>query len=290
MQDFDGDGVLLVGHGTRSPAGRSELLGLGDLVAAANDVAVETGFLELADPPAGIALDRLVATGCRRIAVVPLMLNAAGHAKSDVPAVVLEGRSRHPRVSLSYARPLGTTHATVGVALRRIMEAGGAGRPLLLVARGTSEPEANADGARVARLLAEGAGAPLVVTGYSGLTWPLVPDALDQCRRLGAETVVVLPWYLCTGILVDRIRADATAFAAATGTPVIMAGHLGPDPSLVPLVWERAAEAVAGEVRMSCDICSYRAPFPGSETRVGQPLGVGHSHLAVDHRHGRAHP
>jgi hypothetical protein len=50
------------------------------------------------------------------------------------------------------------------------------------------------------------------------------------------------------------------------------------------LVWERAVEAVAGEVRMSCDVCSYRAPFPGRESRAGQALGVGHSHLAVEHR------
>jgi sirohydrochlorin cobaltochelatase len=287
---FSGDGVLLVGHGTRSSAGRAELLELGALVAAAGSVPVQTGFLELSDPPAGAALDGLVEAGCRRIAVVPLMLNAAGHAKSDVPAVVLEGRGRHPAVSLSYARPLGATHATVGLGLRRIVEAGGARQPLLLVARGTSEPEANADGARVARLLAEAAGAPFAVTGYSGLTWPLVPDALEQCRRLGAETIAVVAWYLCTGVLVERIISDAAAFAAASGIAVVYAGHLGPDPSLVPLVWERASEAVAGDVRMSCDVCSYRAPFPGHEERAGQPVGVGHSHLAVEHRHSHVHP
>jgi sirohydrochlorin ferrochelatase len=278
-------GILLVGHGSRSADGRAELLALADLVAAAADgTAVEAGFLELSEPPAGDALDRLVDRGAHKIAIVPLMLNAAGHAKSDVPAVVLEGRARHPGVHLTYARPLGVDHITLALAQRRLTEAGGLGLPLVVVARGTTEPEANADATRVARLLAESNRSPLVVTGFSGLTWPLVPEALRQCRQLGATRIVLLAWYLCTGVLIDRIKEDATQWSSETGIPVIDAGHLGPDPSLVSLVLDRAAEAFAGEARMTCDVCSYRAPFPGLEDRVGQAAGIGHSHLALEHR------
>jgi sirohydrochlorin cobaltochelatase len=282
------EGLLLVGHGSRSRAGRCEVLRLGELVAAgAGDTPVETGFLELSEPTAGAALDRLVTRGARSIAVVPLMLNAAGHAKSDVPAVVIEGRARHPGVSFHYGRALGIEHATLALARRRVAEVDGEGTPLLVVARGTSEPEANADAYRAARLLAEATRAPFVVTGFSGLTWPLVLDALEQCRLLGAQRIVVAAWYLCTGVLVDRIKADSASWAARTGISVSDAGHLGPDPSLVPLIQSRAAEAMAGAVTMSCDVCSYRAPFPGLELRVGQPVGVGHSHLALEHR---SHP
>jgi sirohydrochlorin ferrochelatase len=183
-----------------------------------------------------------------------------------------------------YARPLGIDHATVMLAEKRISDAGGAGAPLLVVARGTSEPEANADAYRVSRLLAECVGATFVLTAFSGLTWPDVPTALEQCRKLGADRLVVFAWYLSTGILVERMRAEAAEWAADTGIELIDAGHLGPDPALVPLVLERAAEAEAGAVRMSCDVCSYRAPFPGIEDRVGLALGVGHSHLAAEHR------
>jgi sirohydrochlorin cobaltochelatase len=280
-----GAGLLLVGHGSRSPAGRDEVLTLGRLVARTTGAPVETGFLELSDPPAGAALDRLIDRGAERIAVVPLMLNTGGHAKSDVPAVVLEGRDRHPGVRLAYGRALGIEHRTISLAVDRVAAAGAAGLPLLVVARGTSEPEANADAARASRLLAEACRSPFVVTGYSGLTWPLVPEALDQCRRLGADRLVLFAWYLSTGVLVQRMKDQAAAWSDETGIAVIDAGHLGPDPRLAPLVHARATEALAGEVRMSCDVCSYRAPFPGLEGRVGQPLGVGHSHLAVDHRH-----
>ncbi len=280
-----GTGVLLVGHGSRSAAGRAEILRLADLVAdRATGLVVEVGFLELSEPPAGDALDRLVDRGATQMSVIPLMLNAAGHSKSDVPAVLLEGRRRHPHVGLHYGRPLGPDHAALALARRRIVEAGGAGLPLALLARGTSDPDANADATKAGRLVAECVGSRLVLTGYSGVTWPAVPETLQQLARLGAERIVALAWFLCTGVLVERMRADFAAFSARTGIDVVDAGYLGPDESLVPLILERHAEALAGGIRMNCDTCAYRRPFPGLEDRVGQELGHGHSHLAAEHR------
>jgi sirohydrochlorin ferrochelatase len=243
------------------------------------------GFLELTDPPAGLALDRLVTRGAEHIVVVPLMLNTAGHTKSDVPAVVLDGRARHPCVELVYARPIGVDHAALAVAHTRISERAGDGVPLLVVARGTSEPEANADAYRVARLLAEFTRAPFVQPAFSGLTWPSVPDGLELCRVLGATSVVAFAWYLCTGLLVERMQAQYAAFTQRTGIRVQDAGYLGPDPALAEIVRDRYREAVDGRVHVNCDACSYRAPFPGLEARVGQARGVGHSHLATEHRH-----
>jgi sirohydrochlorin cobaltochelatase len=267
------------------------MLTLGQLVAkTAAHLAVETGFLELSDPPAGVALDRLAARGLTRTSVVPLMLNPAGHAKSDVPAVLLDGRLRHPHLDLHYGRPLGTDHAVLALGTARIAEVGGFGVPLLVLARGTSDPDANGDAYKVARLLAEMSGAPLVEVGFSGVTWPRVPDALDLLQRKGARRIVCLAWFLCTGILVDRLHDDCARFAHATGIDVLRAGHLGPHPDLVPLILARHEEALGGDIRMNCDACSYRKPFPGLEARVGQPVGQGHSHLAAEHRaHGHPH-
>ncbi|MGD0082112.1 MAG: sirohydrochlorin chelatase [Acidimicrobiales bacterium] len=283
--DTPADGLLLVGHGSRSEEGRTETLELGGLVAAeAPSVAVETGFLELSEPPAGTALDRLVARGASRIAVVPLMLNAAGHSKSDVPAVVLEGRARHGGLDLQYGRPLGPDHTVLALAGERIASAGGVGLPLALLARGTSDPDANAEAYRAGRLVAEYVGSPLVVTGFSGVTWPSVSETLEQLRRQGVERLTCFAWFLCTGLLVDRMKSDFAEFAERTGIEIVDAGYLGPDPSLVQLVLQRYEEALVGDIRMNCDTCAYRRPFPGLEDRVGQELGLGHSHLALEHR------
>lgn len=279
------DGLLLVGHGSRSEEGRAELLELsGRVTAAAPDLAVEAGFLELSGPPAGSALDRLVSRGVERASVIPLMLNAAGHSKSDVPAIVLDGRRRHRGVALQYGRPLGPDHAILSLAQRRIAAAGGHGLPLALLARGTSDPDANSDACKAARLVGECAGSPVVVTGFSGVTWPSVPQALDQLRLLGAVRIVCFAWFLFTGVLVERMKSDFALFSAQSGVEVLDAGYLGPDRSLVQLVLERHAEALGGDIRMNCDVCAYRRPFPGLEGRVGQELGYGHSHLALEHR------
>lgn len=280
------DGLLLVGHGSRSPSSASEMRVVTDLVGAAlPGVDVDLGFLELTDPPAGPVLDGLVARGCRRVVVLPLMLLGAGHAKSDVPAVVLEGRARHPAVDIRSGSPLGVTRDLVEVLGGAVVDAGGGGLPLLVVARGTSDPDANGDACKAARLVAEWTHAPFVHTAFSGVTTPRVPDGLAVFARQGHGRIAVAFWFLGHGRLIDRARADIAAFSTSTGIDVVDAGYLGPDGRLVAGVVERYRGALAGAAAVNCDLCAYRAPWPGLEERVGQPVGIGHSHLAADHRH-----
>jgi sirohydrochlorin cobaltochelatase len=262
---------------------------LGGLVAGAlPGVAVEVGYLEMADPPAGERIADLVARGCRRVVVLPLVLLDAGHAKSDVPAVVIEARDRHPQVAFPFGRPIGVTRAPVELLGEAVTAAGGSGLPLLLIARGTSDPDANAEAYKAARLVAEWTAAPFVHVGFSGVTGPSVGQAADVFGRLGYPRMAVAWWFLCHGKLIERGRQDLAAFASCTGIDVVDAGHLGPQPGLVPVVTERYREALGGRVEVNCDLCAYRAPWPGREDRVGQAIGVGHSHLAVAHRHSSA--
>src|SRR5438067_4771818 len=279
------DHLVLVAHGSRSAAGQAEMAALAGLVTdALPTTEVHLGYLEMSDPPASQVLDNLLASGVHNVTVAPLMLHAAGHSKSDVPAVVLDARARHPHATITYARPLGVDTTLLQLAHKRLADAGALGLPLAVLARGTSDPDANAEATKAARLLAEMSGTELVVSGFSGVTWPSVPDSLHQLRQLGAERVAAFAWYMATGVLLDRMKDDFARFSAETGIDVIDAGHFGAGPELAQLVLARAAEERAGDVRMNCDTCSYRAPFPGFEARAGQALGVGHSHLAEEHR------
>ncbi|MGH9216212.1 MAG: sirohydrochlorin chelatase [Acidimicrobiales bacterium] len=290
--DAPTDGLLLVAHGSCCRAGVDEARALGAEVAKElPDLAVELGFLELAEPPASAVLDRLVGHGCTRITVQPLMLLAAGHGKSDVPAILLDGRDRHPAVDLRFGSPLGVVPELLAVARTNLKEARADGLPLLVVARGTSDPDANAEACRAARLLAEWSGAPAVDIGFTGVTWPSVPDVLERAARLGHERIGVFFWFLATGKLVERARDQMADFQARTETEVVDAGYFGPDAALVPVIAQRHREALDGVHRTNCDTCSYRAEWPGREDRVGQPRGVGHSYLAAQHRdvHPHAH-
>jgi sirohydrochlorin cobaltochelatase len=279
-------GLVLVGHGSRSSRSGEEMAALAQLVSAARpDLAVDVGFLEMTDPPAGAVVDRLVESGCDPVTVLPLVLLGAGHAKSDVPAVVLDARARHSNVEVRFGSPLGVTRLPVSILGEAVIGAGGGGLPLLVVARGTSDPDANGDACKAARLVGEWTGAPFVHVGFSGVTGPAVLEAASAFPRLGFRRFAVAWWYLCHGRLIERGRAELAALAAAEGVELVDAGYLGPDPRLVPLVLERYQEAEAGRPLVNCDTCAYRASWPGREDRVGQAVGVGHSHLAAEHLH-----
>jgi sirohydrochlorin cobaltochelatase len=157
---------------------------------------------------------------------------------------------------------------------------------LLVVARGTSDPDANSEAHRAARLVAEWTDAPFVHTAFTGVTWPLVPDGLETMARLGFRKLALTFWFICNGRLVERARADVDEFTSRTGVDVVDAGYLGPEPRVLSVILERYRMALQSDLPVySCDTCAYRAPFPGLEDRVGQAVGVGHSHLAEEHRH-----
>ncbi|MFJ3715864.1 sirohydrochlorin chelatase [Streptomyces sp. NPDC090057] len=291
--------LLIAGHGTRDEAGAEAFRDfVRQLGRRHPELPVAGGFIELSPPPLGEAVAELVDRGVRRFAAVPLMLVSAGHAKGDIPAALSREKERHPGISYTYGRPLGPHPALLNVLERRLEQAlaGTSGErsdvTVLLVGRGSTDPDANAEVHKAARLLWEGRGWAGVETAFVSLAAPDVPSGLDRCAKLGARRIVVLPYFLFTGILPDRVRRQTEEWAAAhPDLEVRSADVIGPEPELLDLVMERYAEAVKGDLRMNCDSCVYRIALPGFEDKVGLPQqphfhpdddGHGHGH----HQHG----
>jgi cobalt/nickel transport system ATP-binding protein len=290
--------LLLVGHGSRSTAGVDAYWDFARVLRhEAPHLDVGCGFIELAEPDLDTAIDELVAGGATSVVAVPLVLLGAGHLKNDGPAALARGRERHPGVEFAYARDLGIHPAALAVAEDRIRAAVPAGADpastaVVLVSRGSSDPDANADLYKVSRLLWDNRGFAMVEPAFVSLAEPSVPAALERCRRLGATTVAVVPYFLFTGVLVDRIVDQSHAWAAGHPTVDVVVGEeLGADPRLARLVLERYEEAVSGEVRMNCDCCAYRTALPGYESRVGAVLAVHghHDHAGHGHDHDHRH-
>jgi sirohydrochlorin cobaltochelatase len=289
--------LLIAGHGTRDEAGAEAFR---DFVRALElrrpDLPVAGGFIELSPPPLGDAVAELVQRGVRRFAAVPLMLVSAGHAKGDIPAALNREKERHPGISYTYGRPLGPHPALLRVLERRLEEAlegtaeDRSDVTVLLVGRGSTDPDANAEVFKAARLLWEGRGYAGVETAFVSLAAPDVPSGLQRCARLGARRIVVLPYFLFTGVLPDRVRQQTEDWAAARPeVEVRSADVIGPEPELLDLVLERYEEAVKGDVRMNCDSCVYRIALPGFEDKVGLPQQP-HFHPDDDgHHHGHHH-
>jgi sirohydrochlorin cobaltochelatase len=282
--------LLLAAHGTRDPAGVAAFQALAARVAAQaapDDIEVAGGFIELSAPPLRDAVTSLagpapVGPAPARIVAVPLILSAAGHAKGDIPAALDRERTRHPGVSFTYARTLGPHPVLIDLLAQRVAAAGGDGAAVLLVGRGSTDPDANAEVCKAARLLWEGRGLAMVETAFVSLAWPGVPEGLDRCRRLGAARIVVLPYFLFPGVLPDRVAEEAGTFE---GAEVRCAGVIGDCDGLADLVVERYEEALHGDIRMNCDACVYRIAMPGFEDRVGAPQQPHHHPDDPSHVH-----
>jgi sirohydrochlorin cobaltochelatase len=289
--------LLIVGHGTRSDAGVAEFTRLVGQVrdrAAGRVPAVDGGFIELARPSVAEAITGLVppGTGPWPIVAVPLVLTAAGHGKGDIPAALARELVRHPGLSYSYGRPLGP-HPVLQDILATRIDAALAGAPrrdahVVLAARGSTDPDANAEVAKVARLLWEGRGYAEVEFCFISLAEPSVPAALERAVLLGARHIVVAPYFLFPGVLPDRVVAQSREFAAGhRGLRVDVAGLIGACGELTGLVLERYDEALHGDIRMNCDTCAYRVALPGFADKTGRPQ-VPHSHPDDEAGHARA--
>ncbi|HEY2269018.1 MAG TPA: sirohydrochlorin chelatase [Streptosporangiaceae bacterium] len=280
--------LLLAAHGTRDSAGVTAFQSLAARVAArvAQDgIEVAGGFIELSEPALREGVSSLTRTSSPRIVAVPLMLVAAGHSKGDIPAALAREQTRHPGVTFTYARTLGPHPLLIDLLDQRITAVGGDTAPaVLVVGRGSSDPDANADVVKTARLLWEGRDYPLAETAFVSLARPDVTEGLERCRLLGARRIVVAPYFLFPGVLPDRVAEQAARYAAAhPELDIAVAGVLGDCDELAALVCERYQEALSGDIRMNCDMCVYRIALPGFEHRVGEPQ---HPH---DHPHDHVH-
>jgi len=235
---------------------------------------VEGGFIELSRPPISECVGRLAESGIRNVAAVPLMLLAAGHAKDDIPATLVREKMGHPEMSFSYGRALGIRPELLELMDERIstvvLEEEKEETAVLIVGRGSSDPDANSDLCKIARLYYEGRHYPVVESSYVSMTPPDVTNGLNRCLKLGAKRVVIFSYFLFTGVLEERIRGQSRAFAEANpGVEVRYAGYFGPGPRLADLVVERYTEALSGDIRMNCDVCVHRVALPGFEEKVG---------------------
>ncbi|MGQ0812397.1 MAG: sirohydrochlorin chelatase [Nitrospiraceae bacterium] len=282
-----GRGVLLVFHGARDDDGMAEFYAFLKLVRAAwKPMPVQPAFLEFVEPSILDAVAEMLAQGIEEILVLPLFLVPASHLKTDVPAAIQHLRLRYPRVVFRYGRHLGITPLLTEMLDERLREVERANRTVdrsetavQLVGRGSSDPDATSDVAKVARLFWEGRNLATVEIAFAGLTLPSVEAGLTRCLRLGCRTLIVLPYFLFTGILVKRITQQTLEFASRHPNVDIRCGrHLGVHPNLVEALRVRYQELLDGPTAMSCDCCRHRVSLPGFEGEVGLPITTDHHH------------
>jgi len=292
--------VLLCGHGSRDPEAIEEF----ELAAAAlrpllPEFDFATGYLEFARPTIRDGLALLAARGARRILAIPGMLFAASHVKNDLPWEVNSFIAENSGIDVCLGRDLGIDPKLLHAAAERIAAATSDARIsraetlLVVVGRGTNDPDANSNIAKLARMLWEGMGLGWAEAAFSGVAHPRVDAALSRAAALGFRRIIVFPYFLFTGVLVKRIYAQTDTVAALfPEIEFIKAQYLRDHEGVLGTFRDRVAELEEGQPAMNCQLCKYRTQIIGYEHEMGTPQTGHHHHvrgIGTGHHHHHHH-
>lgn len=243
--------LLLIGHGSRNPAGNEEILRFAATWRDRHpDWRIEVCFIELAETLLDAGLDRAAAAG-QRVIALPLILNAAGHVKVEIPAAIEAARTRHPLVTFSCLPHLGMGREVFALLKRRIE---GLMRELampdpkttgvILLGRGSSDADANGEVARIARWVLEDGHHELVDIAFTGITFPRLETVVGRQIKLGMTQIVIQPLYLFTGTLIERIKTQVARLRTTYPQAAFaLGGYFGFDEEIFALLDSRAQGA-----------------------------------------------
>ena len=292
--------ILLVGHGSREKSGNDEI----EAFAAQwrerqPEWRIEVCFIEFSEITMSEGLRR-AAEGARRVVVVPLILNAAGHVKMDIPQAIDGARLKFPFVQFAYAPHLTACDPILAILRRRLkgaMQALDMPDPtttgVVILGRGSSDRQANGDMAKMARWLMEETDHELVDLAFTGITYPRLEKAVQRQSLLGMTQVVVLPYYLFNGTLVERIARQVENLKTQYPTiRFISTKYFGFEREIFEVLEQRVLDLRRGMpiALMPCDGCKFR------DFAVENGMGGHHHDDAVphshdhDHAHDHAHP
>ena len=284
-------GVLICGHGSRSEKAVKEFSNAVQKIPnyLNKDWKFEYGYLEFANPVISKGLDRLREKGCTKILATPGMLFAAMHVKNDIPSV-LNQYSQEYSIPILFGRELGLDPKLLEASSSRINSVIQPANKenlvsteetcLVVIGRGASDPDANSNVSKVARLIWEGMGFGWCEVGYSGVTFPLVEPCLEHVAKLGYKRIVVFPYFLFGGILIDRIYGFTDLVGKRfPNIQFLKAPYLNDHPKVLELFALRVTEILEGNTAMNCSMCKYRTQVLGFENEVGMDQQSHHHHV-----------
>lgn len=294
--------LLMVGHGTRNPKGRQDLIDFGNLYHQLDPSRpVIPCFLELTGPSIQEGVDQCIEQGYTDISVLPILLFAARHNKFDVTAELDKAKARHaekhPELTFHYGRHFGITPAIFDLWRARLelldrpeynpQDISRQETTLLFIGRGSSDPDANGDVYKLARMIWEGSGYHTVETCFIGITHPRLEEGFRRSRLYAPKRIVVLPYFMFTGVLMEKIDAIATEQQALyPDVEVVTLPEMGIHPQLIKVLRDREIETQLGQVAMNCEACKFRLAAKDSDASHGHGHNHGHDH---GHNHGHNH-
>ncbi len=211
------DSILLIAHGSRQQGVNANIKDFADRWRQRHpDQRIALGFLEASPMSLDAALSK-AAEDAQRVIVIPLMLGAAKHVKQDIPHYLAHAQQQHPDVCFMMTKHLGVNAyilkalASEQAKAMRILKSKAHEAPtVILLARGSSDSHANAEIAKLSRLLLEQTDSAWLDIAFSSRTTPSLTTVVQRHIACDSKQIIILPYYLFHGILLQKIKQEVS--------------------------------------------------------------------------------
>ena len=258
-------------------------------------------FLELTEPTIADGVAECNRLGYSEIVALPVLLFGARHNKFDITNELDALMQSYPHMTFHYGAPIGITpelltemranltalEETLNASKKQVKRSDTC---LLFVGRGSSDPEANSEACKLARLLWEGSGYGAIEVCFVGITHPRLQVGFDRALLLKPKRIIVIPYFLFTGVLVKKVQA-ASAIRDEThaDTEIVCLPELGISPAVLQSLYVREREAQKGQIYMNCHLCKFRITASAELGTVAHNHGEHGQHSHGQHSHDRHH-
>ena len=238
--------VLYICHGSRIREANEQAISFIQQIMKRVDMPIqEISFLELAEPTIAGGFESCIRKGATEIIAIPILLLTAAHAKKDIPEELANIQADFPNVDVKLGHPIGVHEKMIELLLERLEEPNIPIKEdslVLLVGRGSSDPDVKRDLTRIGELLEQRSRVKRVKVCYLTASAPSFQDSLEEVKRLGTKQVFVIPYLFFTGTLMNNIKNSIQKGNNDQTTEWILCRCLGYHPILEEIIHEQIIE------------------------------------------------
>ncbi|MFY4773817.1 sirohydrochlorin chelatase [Metabacillus sp. RGM 3146] len=240
--------ILYICHGSRVKKARDEAVDFIQECQKTISVPIqEISFLELAEPSIAEGFETCIQKGATQIAVVPLLLLTAVHAKKDIPREIAKLHKKYPDISITYGKPIGVQESMADAVYEQMNDAmtDKQDTRVLLIGRGSSDPDVKRDMMILAELLKERYELSAVDVCFLTAAEPSFETKLAEMNHVSESNILVVPYLLFTGLLMKGIEKEIKQMK--TDKNIMLCSYIGYSHHVRQAFSKRVHEALNGE-------------------------------------------
>lgn len=243
--------LVIVSYGSSAVCDADEANALARTLSEQLNIPVLPAFLDAAVPSVGESIQEAVVDHRpEQVIVLPLFVGASAAKKHNLRLIVDAAAERWSKVVVHDAEAPGTHPGAVAAYLHLLQTAAEEtdtdDTALLVVGRGSRDPESCAEVRQMALAIGEKVSFASVDVAYCGAAQPDIPGAIRQRIQSGARRIMILPYLLYEKSLYEMVQAQVRQSQALyPDVPITLAPHLDLHPGIFDAITQRYQEALA---------------------------------------------